>query len=202
MGFSVDGMMSGPANAKANAMICDFGSVGSGGVGTMGQFDMLGYSASQIVSHNTAGVGNMSAYQSGGESVMMWSRYADNGDANDAQIVLDGVTNVVWAIGSGNKYSSVPLPPMSSVVIDLSGVASSSPSVTSTGSVSETATVTPSEATLTSTPSVSPSGVSASPSPSTLMFVNSALVTDGLMLHWNREGDRFDFKAVLNKLAW
>ena len=201
IGVSVDGMMAGPSTAKANAMICDFGS-GSGGSGSVAQYDMLGYASSQIVLHPTSGVGNMSAYQTGSSSVMMWSRYANNGDANDAGIVLDGVTNVVWAIGSGNKYSSVPMPAMSSVLIDLSGVASATPSNTGSSSVSESATVSPSVNTLSPTPSVSPSGVSASPSPSTLTYGHSAEVTSGLMLYWNRDGDRFDFKAVLSSLAW
>ena len=198
VGFSIDGMMAGPTNAKANAMIVDFSKPGS----PVQQYDMLGYASSQLVVHATSGVGNTSAYQTGSSSVMMWSRMANNGDVNDAQISLSGVTQVVWAIGYDNKYASSPLPPMSAVAIDFSGVASASPSVTPSISVSLTPSVSPSKATLSPTPSVSPSGVSASPSPSTLSYSNSAEVTSGLMLYWNRVGDRFDFKAVLSSLAW
>ena len=188
VGFSADGMMSGPVNAKANVMICDF----SNAINPIGEYNMLGYTGSSIVAHNTAGVSNGTAYQSGGTSVMTWSRMANNGDANDAQISLSGVTMIVWATGLGNKYASAPLPPMAATAVDLSGVASVSP----------TTSASPSPASLSATVSVSPSAASASPAPSVASFDHSAELTPGLMLYWNRVGDRFDFKAVLSSLAW
>ena len=183
MGFSQNGMMQGPAGANSNVMIVDFAK------STMGQYDMLGYAGSQIVAHDTSGVGNMSWYQTASTSVMSWSRQAHNGDASDAQISLTGVSNIVWAVGLGNGYASSPLPPMGNTIVDLSGVASAS------GTASETPS-----------PSASSSGgyvaPSSSPAPSPVSYTHSAVLTTGLTLWWSREGDRFDFQAVYDGLAW
>ena len=185
VGVSANGMMQGPSGANSNVMIADFGVVPA----RVSQYDMLGYAASQIVSHDTTGVGNATAYQQDGKSVMRWSRQAHNGDNSDAQISLTGVTNVVWAYGAGNAYSSVPLPPMGNTVVDLSGVASASSSMS----------LSPTESPSASAGYVAPS---ASPYPSAMSWEKSTELTSGLWLRWNRVGDRFDFEATYSGLAW
>ena len=169
VGFSADGMMQGPAGQNSNVMIASFGPSGA----SVGQFDMLGYAGSQIVAHATSGVSAMSAYQTGGTSVMRWSRNANNGDANGAQISLTGVSNVVWAYGLGNVYATSPLPPMGNTVVDFSGLAA--PSATA----------------------------SPSPSPGAgTLYAHAVELTDGLTLRWSVTGDVYTFKAVLNRVAW
>lgn len=185
VGVSSNGMMSGPSGANSNVMIADF----SNAAHPVDEYDMIGYASSQIVLNSSPGVSNASAYQTASTSVMRWSRLANNGDANDAQISLVGVSNVVWAIGLSNAYGSVPLPPMGSTIVDLSGVASA----TSSRSRSKTASVS-------KTPKyVAPSQ---SPAPSVVSFAHSALLSTGLTLSWNRVDDRFDFEAVYAGLAW
>ena len=189
VGVSCNGMMQGPSGCNSNVMIASFGSGSGSGSATVGEYDMMGYATAQIVSSVSGGVGNTSAYQSGGMSVMRWSRYANNGDSNDAQISLTGVTNVVWAYGLSGVYSGSPLPPMGNTVVDLSGVASAS------SSISVSASPSPSE----SSGYVAPSQ---SPAPSPMSWSKSAELTTGLTLSWNRVDDRFDFEAVYAGLAW
>ena len=175
VGFSPAGMMVGTATAKANIVLCDMSNI----TNPVNQYDMVGYLSSNIVPNPTNGTTNMAAYQSGGQTVMQWSRGVNNGDSLASQISLTGVSYVVWAYGTANAYSSSPLPAMQATAVDLSGVASVSPS-----------------------PTVSPSYVAPSAQPSSVAYANSVVLTPGLTLWWNRVGSRFDFKAVLNSLAW
>ena len=176
MGFSADGMMAGPADKQANILICDFNNPT---VPSVGQYAMTGYTSRDITAHSTSGTTGMLAYQTGSSSVMMWSRGVNNGGAQDAQISLTNATYIVWAVGTSNAYSSMPMPLMGSTVVDLSGVASVTPS-----------------------PSPSASAVSPSAAPSPQGYTDSAQITTGLMLWWNRVGDVFNFKAELSSLAW
>ena len=167
--------MVGTATAQANVVICDM----SKPVNPVNQYSILGYLSSQIVANPSSGTTDMAAYQTDSQTVMIWSREANNGNSVDSQISLTGVSHVVWAYGAGNTYSGNPLPAMSATVVDFSGVASPSPS-----------------------PSVSPSYIAPSAQPFSVSYANSAVLTPGLTLWWNRAGDRFDFKAVLDQLAW
>ena len=96
VGISANGMMAGPANALSNAVIC------SPANGTVGQFDFVNATFEGIVPDNTAGTTNMSFTQSGGQTVLYFSRNVNNGNPNDAQISTTGPTNVMWAIGKSN----------------------------------------------------------------------------------------------------
>ena len=96
MGISENGMMAGPAIAVSNAVIC------SPANGTVGQFDFVNASFAGIVPDNTAGTTGMSFTQSGGQTVLYFSRNVNNGNPTDAQISTTGPTNVMWAIGKTN----------------------------------------------------------------------------------------------------
>ena len=96
VGISENGMMAGPANAVSNAVIC------SPANGTVGQFDFVNASFAGIVPDNTAGTTGMSFTQSGGQTVLYFSRNVNNGNPTDAQISTTGPTNVMWAIGKTN----------------------------------------------------------------------------------------------------
>ena len=96
IGFSANGMMAGPANALSNAVIC------SPANGTVGQFDFVNATFEGIVPDNTAGTTGLSFTQTGGQTVLYFSRKANNGNPNDAQISLTGSTYVMWAIGKTN----------------------------------------------------------------------------------------------------
>ena len=96
IGFSANGMMAGPANAVSNAVIC------SPANGTVGQFDFLNATFQGIVPDNTAGTTGLSFTQTGGQTVLYFSRKANNGNPTDAQISVTGQTYVMWAIGKSN----------------------------------------------------------------------------------------------------
>ena len=96
MGISENGMMAGPANAVSNAVIC------SPANGTVGQFDFVNATFEGIVPDNTAGTTAMSFTQSGGQTILYFSRNVSNGNPTDAQINTTGPTNVMWAIGKTN----------------------------------------------------------------------------------------------------
>ena len=96
IGFSANGMMAGPANAVSNAVIC------SPANGTVGQFDFLNATFQGIVPDNTAGTTGLSFTQTGGQTVLYFSRKANNGNPTDAQISVTGPTYVMWAIGKSN----------------------------------------------------------------------------------------------------
>ena len=105
IGFSPNGLMSsGNSSSVSNAVIADFAS------SSVSQYDMTGYTMPSIVKNPSGVVSNTSVYQTGSTSVMMFSRMADNGVSTEAQISLSGPTYVMWAIGSGQGFSSVPLP--------------------------------------------------------------------------------------------
>lgn len=105
IGFSVNGLMSsGSSSAVSNAVIGDFQTM------TVKQYQFTGYTPADIVSDPTATLTGTSLFQSGNNSVMMFSRMANNGNPSDAQISLTGATWVMWAIGSDNAFSANSLP--------------------------------------------------------------------------------------------
>ena len=108
VGISENGMMAGPANAVSNAVIC------SPANGTVGQFDFVNASFAGIVPDNTAGTTGMSFTQSGGQTVLYFSRNVNNGNPTDAQISTTGPTNVMWAIGktNGKAHACFDFPPL------------------------------------------------------------------------------------------
>ena len=165
--MSTTGTMAGTATSKNNAV------TGSPSNGYVQQYDLLGNTMATIVTHPTSGCTNMAIMQAGGTTSMTWTREANNGDANDAQISLTGPTIVIWAFGTGPTYTDSPLPPMSWASVDLAGLATASPS-----------------------PSA---GASASPAPT---YPFSTSLATPFKLYWNRNGDTFNFKAVLNQLGW
>ena len=99
MGLGVSAsQMSGTPTSKSNAVIC------SPGAGTVGQYDLLSDTFDSIVAHDTAGTTNMSVTQSGGQTIMRWSRLVNNGDVNDTQISTMGNSTVLFAVGSTNTF--------------------------------------------------------------------------------------------------
>lgn len=100
--------MNGTATAHSNAVIC------SPSNNSVAQYDILGTTFSSIVPNPTSGTTGLSVLQSGNVTVMTWSRGVNNGDASDAQVVVGGLTNVIWAVGSGNTFTGDPHPAMGS----------------------------------------------------------------------------------------
>lgn len=159
--------MAGTATSKNNAV------TGSPSNGYITQYDLLGNTMATIVPNPTAGTTDMTISQVGSTTTMTWTREADNGDPNAAQISLTGPTIVIWAFGLGPTYTGSPLPPMSWASVDLAGIATASPS-----------------------PSA---GASPSPAP---VYPHSATLSSIMKLYWNRNGFTFNFKAVLQRVAW
>ena len=172
VGFSTTGTMAGTASSVNNAVI---GIPGTGAA----QYELQGNTLATIVAapSSLAGTTNMAVWQAGGVTTMTWTRQANNGIATDAQISLTGATLVIWAFGSSNTYTDNPLPVMAWSSLDLAGVLSPS-----------------------STPSPSASaGASPTPAPT---YPYSVQLTTPLKLSWNRNGNLYNFKAVLTKVAW
>jgi hypothetical protein len=112
VGISLNGKMVGSSSSKSNAVIC------SPGTNAVGQYVLEAYSFSAILPHATPGTSGFSVSQSNGQTVMMWTREANNGDAGDAQISATELTNVIWAIGTTNVFQS-DMPAMKSTAVNL-----------------------------------------------------------------------------------
>ena len=172
MGVSANGLMQG-APVHTNAVICDYSPSATIPVG---QYDLLGYDRSLVLAHPTSGTTNMAAYQVGAKSVMTWTRKANNGDPDDAQVWLTGQpTHVVWAMGLQNAFLASPLPTMGATLVNFE--------VNVTGSAS-------------ATPPPSPS---ADP---TTAYQHWSTLAPGLVLSWSTSGSVYAFMAVLDHLAW
>jgi hypothetical protein len=84
----------------------------------MNQFDVMNGNYSQLVP-NPAGCYNMTYFQTPNTTVMAWVRQLNNTDPNDAQVFVGSATSMMWAIGSGNTWSSHDKPVMGNTNIVL-----------------------------------------------------------------------------------
>jgi hypothetical protein len=111
--------MTGSASACANVVICSPGSPANGAIHQIGQYDIVNMSYAGIVWSPSSNAGNYSVVQAGNVTVMRWYRGVNNGNANDAQVTVGGVTNVIWAIGAVNAFAATPVPNMGNTPVSL-----------------------------------------------------------------------------------
>ena len=102
IGFSSSGSLVGTPTAITNAVICD----PSNAVNPVAEYRITGSSVADLTLHNTSGTTAMSMTRTSAGIVMTWSRAADNGDANDAQIANEALGNIVWLVGSSPSLSA------------------------------------------------------------------------------------------------
>jgi hypothetical protein len=186
VGFSTTGNMAGTATSKNNAIICLPHNI----MNPCANYDLLGLTMSTIVVNPVTGIYEMSMVQDANTTTLSFSRNATVSDLLGAQIMLSGSTKVIWAYGTDNTYTDVPLPKMDKTAIGLAK--SSTPTVSKTASTSRSPTIS-----VTISKTASPS---AQPSPAS--YEKTIELTPKLSLSWNKIGDRFDFEATYSGLAW
>ena len=116
VGISANGDMVGPVTARSNAVICN-PSAGN----AVYQYVIVDPSYSGIQRQDSTGTTNLTCTQAGGNTVMTWSRFVENGATNDAQVSTYSLTNVIWAIGSSNVFNATS-PNMGNTPVNLMAV--------------------------------------------------------------------------------
>lgn len=182
--------MMGDGVYKNTAIVCDPSVLTSGVGSAIAQYDLNGYTLSDLVVHSTTGTRNLMVWQAGGNTTMTWDRDVRNGDEFAAQLDSPGMLTI-WAIGNSNSLRNttggLPLMGQRNVTYMLSSP-SVTPTPTATVSVGASSSPTPS--------------VVVSPSPSSSPYLSTVTLTAGLKLSWTRLGDVYSFQAVLSSRAW
>ena len=113
MGISFDGSMASPGSPYSNAVLCSPG----GGV-LMQQYHFLSPSFAGIVPDPTPGTSGLACSQNNGQTVMQWTRGVNNGNPADAQVVTNGTTNIIFAVGRGSVFNAT-FPDMDGLAVTL-----------------------------------------------------------------------------------